>query len=306
MKAAQELHQDLCADAQERSPRRAVVFFSGGMSSWAAAKRTVAKYGAQNVTLLFTDTLMEDPDLYRFLEEAAANVGAELVRVTEGRDVWQVFRDEKLIGNTRMDPCSRVLKREPAEAWLKANRSPQDTALVFGISHEEEHRYDGEPIKPGGKRRGVKNRYADLGWPQVEAPLLESPWLTAWDVRAWARLEGLTIPRLYGMGFSHNNCGGFCVKAGEGHFAHLLWTLPQLYAYHEDQEAAFNAGRSGRRRQTVMAPEREVGRDERGRSIIKRVPMSLKEFREHVQAGGRVDLFDRRGCDCFYPTEEAA
>src|SRR5689334_14206991 len=56
------------------APDQAVVMFSGGAGSWGAAKRTVERYGAENTRLLFTDTLIEDEDLYRFLIEGSANV----------------------------------------------------------------------------------------------------------------------------------------------------------------------------------------------------------------------------------------
>lgn len=35
-----------------------VVMFSGGIASWAAATRVAKKHGTENLTLLFTDTLM--------------------------------------------------------------------------------------------------------------------------------------------------------------------------------------------------------------------------------------------------------
>ena len=209
-------------------PNRAIVFYSGGLMSWAAAKRTVEKYGAKNVTLLFTDTLIEDPDLYRFLDESTAELGAQLVALADGRTPWEVFRDKKFIGNTLR-----------------------------------------------------------------EAPLCERPWMSQRDIHAWARDCGLTIPRLYRLGFAHNNCGGFCIKAGEGHFLRLLKTLPQVYAYHEDQEAAFNAARPGKPRQTVLAPERWIDGKRR------RVPMSLREFRERAGTDPQIDMFDVGGCGCF-------
>lgn len=53
-----------------------VVMFSGGAGSWAAAKRVAERHGTADLTLLFTDTLMEDEDLYRFLHEAAAAVSS--------------------------------------------------------------------------------------------------------------------------------------------------------------------------------------------------------------------------------------
>jgi 3'-phosphoadenosine 5'-phosphosulfate sulfotransferase (PAPS reductase)/FAD synthetase len=274
------------------------VFYSGGLMSWAAGKRAVEKYGAENTTLLFTDTLIEDADLYRFLEEGAADIGAPLVRVAEGRTPWEVFRAEKLIGNTRADPCSKILKRQPGLAWLKENTDPLNTVLVFGIHWEEQERL--VTVDREGRARGVRPRYVALGWPNVEAPMCDSPWLTVGDIKAWAESCGLRIPRLYGMGFSHNNCGGFCIKAGEGHFHRLLSTLPEVYAHHEAQEDAFNASRPGKRRQTVLAPERMIDGKRR------RVPMSLREFREAVPVDHQINLFDVGGCGCFLDEPEAA
>ena len=48
-----------------------VVMFSGGAGSWMTAKRVAEKHGTDNLILLFADTLIEDEDLYRFLDEAA-------------------------------------------------------------------------------------------------------------------------------------------------------------------------------------------------------------------------------------------
>jgi len=73
-----------------------VVMFSGGIGSWAAAKRVAAVHGTAGLILLFTDTLIEDADLYRFLADAAVNVGGQLVRIAEGRTPWEVFRDRAL------------------------------------------------------------------------------------------------------------------------------------------------------------------------------------------------------------------
>lgn len=69
-----------------RPPLQHVVQFSGGKGSWAAAKLVAQRYGTEHLTLLFADTLMEDWDLYRFIEEAAANVGGRYLRVAEGRE----------------------------------------------------------------------------------------------------------------------------------------------------------------------------------------------------------------------------
>ena len=77
------------------------------------------------------------PDLYRFIREAAADIGAPLVTVTEGRTPWDVFRDVRFLGNSRVDPCSRVLKREPLRKWLVENTDPSECTIYLGIGWDE-------------------------------------------------------------------------------------------------------------------------------------------------------------------------
>lgn len=106
-----------------------VVMFSGGAGSWATGKRVVERHGSKDVTLLYTDTRMEHPDLYRFLIEGAGDIGAPLLILADGRDPWQVFFDVRYLGNTRKDPCSKILKRDLANKWLKDNCNPADTII---------------------------------------------------------------------------------------------------------------------------------------------------------------------------------
>lgn len=284
-------------------PTECVVFLSGGLMSWAAGMRAVERFGPDHTRLLFTDTLIENEDLYAFLEDGARAIGAPLIKIAEGRTPWEVFRDEKIIGNTRADPCSKILKRNFSVKWLTENADPATTMLVFGIHWEEGHRLEGERWDRKLKRKvpsGVRPRYAALGWPHVWAPMCDAPWMTALGIRAWAIDCGLTISRSYRRGFLHDNCGNFCVKAGEGHFAHLYNTRPDVYAAHEAEEDAFNASRPGRRRQTVLAPER---RQPGGK--MKRIPMSMREFREALAAQpDQFNLLNIGGCGCF--TDEAA
>ena len=42
---------------------RHLVYFSGGVGSWAAAKRVAQREDVDQLTLLFADTLIEDEDL---------------------------------------------------------------------------------------------------------------------------------------------------------------------------------------------------------------------------------------------------
>jgi len=206
---------------------KVVSFFSGGIGSWAATKRYVADHGADGLVLFFSDTKTEDEDLYRFLYEAAANVGGELIVSADGRDIWQVFHDKHYLGNWLVDPCSRILKRDRGDAFLKQHCDPTVTTLVMGIDWFEM-----------GRIKGIQNGWA--GW-RVEFPLCGRPMLTKKQQLDWLRSEGIKPPRLYDLGFPHNNCGGFCVKAGQAHFKHLLKMLPERYRYHEEKEKELRA-----------------------------------------------------------------
>lgn len=137
-------------------------------------------------------------------------------------------------------------------------------------------------------------RYKKRGW-TVWAPMVDKPWLTPQSVREWVRLEGLFIPRLYGEGFAHNNCGGFCVKAGDGAVIHLLRTRPDLYRYHENKEADFNNSRSLESVATVFTPYVDG----------ERRPMTMREIRERTESKTlQLNLFDTRGCGCFIDEPE--
>lgn len=247
--------------------------FSSGKGSWAATRRWADQHGTDGLTLLFADTNTEDQDNYRFLEEAAADIGAPLVRLSDGRDVWQVFRDERMIGNTRLSTCSRALKQRPARRWLDEHASP-DAVVIVGIDWTEEHRL-----------AAISRNYAPR---RVAAPLCEPPYLEPEQIAAALADRGIRPPRLYGLGFAHANCGGFCVRAGQGQFVQLLRTFPERYAHHEAEEEAVRS---------MLGKDVAILRDRRGGQTR---PLTLRALRERAQSTPeQVDMLDVGGCGCF-------
>lgn len=262
--------------------KRRVVMFSGGIGSWATAKLVRAMHPDDDLVLLFADTRMEDEDTYRFIDAGSRNVGGEFVRLCDGRDIWQVFRDVKFLGNTRIDPCSRVLKRELMRKWVDANCHPSSTVVYVGIDWTEAHR---------------AKRYAQYWQPfEVDCPLVRTT-LTKDDMLRWAEKEGLPRQRLYEMGFHHANCGGGCVKAGQAQFELLLRKLPERYAWWETNEDAIRAELG--KDVTILRDRRIVA----GREVVQ--PMTLREFRERLEA--QPSLFDVEewgACACTEPSDE--
>lgn len=247
--------------------------YSGGVGSYMAAKRVVAQHGSENVTLLFADTRIEDEDLYRFLDESAAKLGARLVQIAEGSTVWELFRKQRFLGNSRVDLCSRILKRELMDRWVAREYRPEEVRCYVGIDWNEEHRFA---------------RMAPRKLPYVYlAPLLEPPLLLKEQMLAELDRDGIAMPRLYRLGFSHNNCGGFCVKAGVGHFKRLLETMRERYLEHEAQELAFQ--------EFIGKPVTILRRQRNG----VRENLSLRQLRLEIEGGAAVDETDVGGCGCM-------
>lgn len=252
---------------------RHVVMFSGGIASWAAARRIADAHGTTGMTLLFADTRAEDEDLYRFLTQAAAQIGAPLVRVADSRAPWQVFADETYIGNACLAPCSRWLKQVPCCRWLEAHTDPADTVVHVGIDWTELH-------------RPPAIRCAYRPW-RAEAPLCEPPYLSKDDLLNQARRCGLEPPRLYRLGFPHNNCGGACVRAGQATWAHLLQTFPDRYRYHEHQEE---------RLRTRLGKNVAILWDRTGGTTRPLALQALRRWLERRTAADEHDALDWGGC----------
>ncbi|MFF7249969.1 hypothetical protein ACFZBU_39475 [Embleya sp. NPDC008237] len=209
-------------ETETAEPLQHVVQFSGGMGSWAATQRVAWKWGTANLTLLIADTTVEDDDLWRFARETSEQVGVPLTIVRDGRAPWDVFEDVGFIGNNRVAPCTKFLKQIPCRNWLKANKDPANTVLYIGLD-------DGERIRLPGIWSAWKP------W-RTSFPLLRRPYLNKQQMMDWSRALGIEPPRLYAQGFSHNNCGGACVRAGQKQWKHLFEVNPERYRENERRE----------------------------------------------------------------------
>ena len=168
-----------------------VVMYSGGVASYCAAKRVAESYGTDDLTLLFTDTRIEDLTLYEFLRESAVDVGGTLVEIADGRTPWEVFRDERMIGNTRADPCSKILKRQMARSWVKNHCDITETVIYLGFDWTEQHRVNGS-----------RESWAPFA---ISAPLCAKPYLDKPDMISLVKEAGRAVPRRYKMVFPRNN-----------------------------------------------------------------------------------------------------
>lgn len=212
-----------------------VVSVSGGLTSFEALRRTIEAKGRENVSAVFADVgrivengetvCGEDDDLYRFLDETERLLDFPIHRIhhREYANMWEAFFGERFMGNSRIDTCSKFLKREVLEEWIDAYHP--GCVRVLGFSWLEISR---------------ATEYLTY-FPNSWFPLTEAPYVTNEDIARWLEDRGIQRPTLYREGFSHNNCGGLCVKGGIGQLHDLYRWRPARYAYNARRETEFRA-----------------------------------------------------------------
>lgn len=236
----------------------------------------ITEYGRESTVALFADTCMEDEDLYRFLDESMKYLKMDLVTLADGRTPWQVFQDSKFIGNSRIDPCSRILKRELLNKWVRERFGPDECEVHFGIDYSEKHRME---------------RAAELNKPYKYRSMMteQEIMVSREDKIKYCLTRGIKPPRLYEMGFAHNNCGGFCVKAGLAQFKQLFEQMPERYDRHVQQETET--------RRKVPNARPFLRKTVKGEKVY----MWLSDYRDFLMSGEILEgeeKFDFGGCGC--------
>lgn len=304
-----------------------LVLYSGGMGSFLTANLIKEKFPHKKIKLYFNDTLMESDGLYNFLLDtlnyfwpvscysylkAIAGKIPQINREGErkqyllrygnllssnysnfvydpdGRNIWEVFDDVRFIGNSQFDPCSNILKRQRSQAYV-SSLNPETWDIAIGIDYTEIHRWE----------RAVPN------WKPFDliAPLIEFELDKHEEEERVLEKSGIKRSSAYERGFGHDNCGGFCVKAGLGHFKLLLEKDREKYLYHEKKEA-----------EAIC----KIGRHPFLRKAVKgtRYYLTMKEYRVYLETGNlyvdgalvlgtdefdenaEFDVIDFGGCGC--------
>lgn len=318
-----------------------IIFFSGGKSSFSAADYVKTHFPEDNILLYFTDTLWEDEDLYRFIYEASDKLELPMLIHSRGITPPQLMVQQKFMANNRVGTCSKELKMKVSAQYLKKGIVPEvekwhnkhylkakdfvsGATLYFGIGFEEVHRE--VPIKSNWKPF------------KVVMPLIEN----MIDNDAVLRKYSIRQPRMYDMKFSHNNCKGRCVKAGQGHFKNLLMKDEKTFMELMEQEIIISeyiryckqptiksgklldymykdvwefvsTGKKSDKIKNILnnvdylkSKQRLLGLDNKGQPINKPYTfmkaMSLEELEKKPV---QCDIWDIGGCGCFveYETE---
>jgi len=198
---------------------------SGGAASAIAAMRCVNWYGTDRVTLVFADTGCESAGNYALIEALESVSGVQVTRLEQGKDIWDVFDQYGVMRIYGACRASIELKQEPLDTFTRANYSPDEVVIAVGLSWTEPKR-----------QQRLARRLEPY---QVFYPLNANPQLSECEIVK--QLEEYALPEsmAYGLGYTHDNCKGGCILAGQAQWAGLLDDDPAHFAYCEKREEAF-------------------------------------------------------------------
>lgn len=264
-----------------------VVSVSGGLGSYEALRRCLIKHGKENTHGVFADvgTVIEngkvvsgeDEDLHRFISETETLLDFPITRIKSPKfnDIWDVFFKTRMMGSSRCDPCSRWMKRIVIDDYKRSHFGKLNVFTVLGLGWQER-----------GRINEFKAVFGDACW----FPVCEEPFVTNEGISAQLLKDGVKPPRIYAEGFSHNNCGGFCVKMGL-YQCYLLWkNRIDRWMFNENKEQEF--------REYLKRTDITIFR----RSNI---PLTMREIRIMFEGGWIPKKMKARSCaSCMVPTSE--
>jgi hypothetical protein len=246
------------------------ISISGGKGS--AISAILAHENGLDYQMVFADTQGEHSTTYAYIIDLSVKLGKRIHWLQDGRDIWDVFIDEKFIGNSRIAPCSKLLKTRPVLQFLKENAA-EDDPIVLGMDWSELDR-----IERAQKVWAPRPVVSLINQFKCQRP--------DWDkiLSKYFSYE----PELYKHGFPHNNCAGACVRSGMKQWATLLEKMPEEFAKAEAGEKRVRDAIGGKH--TIINLRRKGHK--RG--------ITLEEFRHMYVAGEiKVEPFDYGGCGCF-------
>lgn len=229
-----------------------IVSFSTGLSSAITTQRVLDRY--HDAEIIFMDTTIEDDDNYRFMNQMKDYWQRPVTVLKDGRTPYQVAQDNQIIPNQKIAPCTFELKIKLFTEYCLALGGP--LTIHIGYDFTEVHRIE-----------ATEQAYASYGW-AVDFPLLWKPY----EYRPYSQVcredWGIEPPQMYDLGYTHANCGGCCVKQGQGDWLRTLIYFPARFLAAQEWEQEM--------RKHPTRKNYAILRDQTGGKVK---PLTLREFR---------------------------
>lgn len=195
---------------------RILCWFSCGVPSAVAAKKTIELYGATNEVLVVNcDTRpSEHSDNYRFSSEVEAWLGQSItyIRNSDYQTVDDVFEHRRYMSGVKGAPCTNLLKKVPRIAF-----ADPDDIHVFGFTATGRERKRALDFETKNPELYLLFTLIDQG-------------LTTKNCHEIIAQANISPPAMYQLGFDNNNCPG-CVKASSPWYWDMVRThFPEVFA----------------------------------------------------------------------------
>jgi len=177
--------------------------------SWLVAE----EQGKENTILLYTPTYAEHEDADRFRKQVAQYIGLPITVQEDGRSLWQLIDYNKCIPNVHFPFCTRVLKMEQTEEYLKTIKD--NFILYYGFGPEEWRR-----VQKATARNEQIGR-------EVKFPLWEKHIPDATVKETIKNGWHICLPETYKF-IEHNNCLP-CWKGSKKHFYKVWKYYPEQF-----------------------------------------------------------------------------
>lgn len=192
-----------------------VVWFSCGVASAVAAKKTIENYGDRYTIRVVNNPIAEEhEDNQRFLHDVEDWIGMPIEYATSSKfpsqSCTEVWRHEKYMSGVAGAPCTRALKKRARQEWESNNRVDW---IVLGFTLDEKKRSDTFQLT---ERQDVISVLIDEG-------------ITKADCLSIVQRAGIRPPKMYELGYPNANCIG-CVKAeSPTYWNHVRETHPEVF-----------------------------------------------------------------------------
>lgn len=255
--------------------KKIIGWWSGGVTSAVACKIAVDLYGVKNMRIIFIDTMNEDDDTYRFMNDCSDWYGIkiETIKSEKHNSVQDVWRRYKALNNAKGAVCSSEMKRLVRETWEKKNEWKNQ---IFGFELDEYKR--------------AKSMV--LNHPQTKPlfPLMMYG-MTKKNCIEMVQDAEIEIPKMYKLGFLNNNCWKTgCVQGGIGYWQKMCREFPEKFDTMADMEHELTNAKG---KPVTMLKDQSVGG---GLVFLKQHPDYLK-IKDISMMKGREPkpLFDCNG-----------
>lgn len=190
-----------------------ICLFSGGAASSYMSWLVAREQNKDDIILLHTPTGGEHEDSDRFRHQVADFIGLPIKTKALGMDIWTLIDYNKAIPNFHFPFCTRMLKQEQTEKFIKALN--EDFILYYGFGPDEWKR-----VQKALARNESVNR-------KVKFPLWEKQ-ITNEQVKQIIKNEWkICLPEPYKY-LQHNNCIP-CWKGSQKHFKAVWKYYPEQF-----------------------------------------------------------------------------